>query len=81
MPPATSGAALAGRAKALALEAGFDLAGFARADSPPALAFFGEWVARGHAGEMAYLTSQVRPTRPAGAAGSRATRGATTTTT
>ena len=54
-----TGAALAARAKALALEAGFDLAGIARADAPPELAFFAEWVARGHAGEMAYLTSQV----------------------
>jgi epoxyqueuosine reductase len=50
---------LAARAKALALESGFDLAGIARADAPRELAFFAEWVARGHAGEMAYLTSQV----------------------
>jgi epoxyqueuosine reductase len=50
---------LAARAKALALEAGFDLAGIARADAPRELAFFAEWVARGHAGELAYLTSQV----------------------
>jgi len=56
-------AALALRAKALAREAGFDLAGVARADAPPELAFFGEWVARGHAGEMAYLTSQVAKRR------------------
>ena len=54
-----SGRALAARAKALALEAGFDLSGIARADAPPELAFFAEWVARGHGGEMAYLTSQV----------------------
>ena len=54
-----SGAALAARAKALALEAGFDLVGLARADAPPDLSFFTEWVARGHAGEMAYLSSQV----------------------
>jgi epoxyqueuosine reductase len=54
-----SGAALAARSKALALEAGFDLAGVARADAPPELAFFAEWVGRGHAGEMAYLTRQV----------------------
>ncbi len=52
-------AALAARAKALALEAGFDLAGLARADAPPELSFFAEWVARGFAGEMAYLSSQV----------------------
>jgi epoxyqueuosine reductase len=54
-----SGGALAARSKALALEAGFDLFGIARADAPPELAFFAEWVSRGHAGEMAYLTSQV----------------------
>ena len=53
------GRALAARAKALALEAGFDLAGVADAAAPRELAFFAEWVARGHAGEMAYLTSQV----------------------
>ena len=56
---ATSGAALAARARQLALDTGFDLAGFARADAPPALAFFAAWVERGHAGEMGYLTSQV----------------------
>jgi epoxyqueuosine reductase len=54
-----TGAALAARAKALAREEGFDLVGVARADAPPDLAFFAEWVARGHAGEMKYLTSQV----------------------
>ncbi len=53
------GPALAARTKALALECGFDLAGIASADAPRELAFFAEWVARGHAGEMAYLTSQV----------------------
>ena len=47
------------RARQLALDAGFDLAGIARADSPPDLAFLAEWIARGHAGEMAYLTEQV----------------------
>jgi epoxyqueuosine reductase len=51
--------ALAARAKTLARETGFDLVGLARADSPPELAFFADWVARGRAGEMAYLTSQV----------------------
>ena len=54
-----SGKDLAARSKTLALEAGFDLVGIARADAPPDLAFFAEWVSRGHAGEMAYLTSQV----------------------
>ena len=50
---------LAARAKALALEAGFDVAGVARADAAPDLSFFSEWVGRGRGGEMAYLTSQV----------------------
>jgi epoxyqueuosine reductase len=54
-----TGAALAARAKGLARDAGFDLAGVARADAPPDLAFFAEWVARGFAGEMAYLSTQV----------------------
>ena len=51
--------ALAARAKELAFEAGFDIAGVADAAAPRELAFFAEWVARGHAGEMAYLTTQV----------------------
>jgi epoxyqueuosine reductase len=51
--------ARAARAKALAREAGFDLAGVAAAEAPRALAFFPEWIARGHAAEMAYLTGQV----------------------
>jgi epoxyqueuosine reductase len=51
--------ALAERIKALAREVGFDLAGIASADPPPELAFFPEWIRRGHAGEMAYLTDQV----------------------
>jgi epoxyqueuosine reductase len=50
--------ARAARARALALEAGFDLAGVASADPPPELAHFAEWIARGRAGEMAYLTGQ-----------------------
>jgi epoxyqueuosine reductase len=50
--------ALAGRAKALAVEAGFDMAGVAAAEAPPELGFFAEWIARGYAGEMSYLTSQ-----------------------
>jgi epoxyqueuosine reductase len=54
-----TGADLAARVKAIARDEGFDLVGLARADAPPDLAFFGEWVARGHAGEMDYLTSQV----------------------
>lgn len=47
------------RAKALALDAGFDVAGVARADAPHELSFFSEWVARGYAGEMTYLSRQV----------------------
>jgi epoxyqueuosine reductase len=50
--------ALAERAKALALGAGFDLAGVAAADAPRELGFFAEWIARGYAGEMSYLTAQ-----------------------
>ena len=52
-------AALAARARALALETGFDIAGIAPADPPAELAFFARWVDRGHAGEMGYLTEQV----------------------
>jgi epoxyqueuosine reductase len=52
-------AALAARAKTLAQEAGFDLAGVARADEAPDLGAFARWIARGYAGEMDYLTSQV----------------------
>jgi len=44
--------------KQAALSVGFDLAGVAAADAPPELSFFAEWVRRGHAGEMAYLTRQ-----------------------
>jgi epoxyqueuosine reductase len=47
------------RVKAVAREAGFDLVGIAPAAAPPELAFLAEWVARGHAGEMAYMTGQV----------------------
>jgi len=54
-----TGTDLAARARKLAREAGFDLVGIASADAPPELAFFAEWVGRGHAGEMGYLTRQV----------------------
>jgi epoxyqueuosine reductase len=47
------------RAKALATEVGFDLAGIASPEAPRELSFFADWVGRGYAGEMAYLTSQV----------------------
>ena len=46
------------RVKERAREAGFDLVGIARAEAPPQLAFFAEWIAQGYAGEMAYLTAQ-----------------------
>ena len=52
-------ATLAARARSLALEAGFDIAGVARADTPPELAHFAEWIGRGYAGEMEYLTGHV----------------------
>lgn len=47
------------RVKTAAIETGFDLVGVARPEAPAELAFFASWVARGHAGEMAYLSSQV----------------------
>jgi epoxyqueuosine reductase len=43
------------RVKARARELGFDLCGVAPADDLPELAFFQTWLARGYAGEMAYL--------------------------
>ena len=42
--------------KAKALELGFDLCGIAPAEQFPELAFFREWLDRGYAGEMAYLS-------------------------
>jgi epoxyqueuosine reductase len=54
-----SGPGLAERVREVAREAGFDLVGIAGATAPPELAFYAEWVKRGNAGEMAYLTSQV----------------------
>jgi epoxyqueuosine reductase len=47
------------RLRDLALEVGFDLVGVARADAPSHLDAFARWVARGHAADMGYLTSQV----------------------
>ena len=41
-----------------ATEAGFDLAGIAPAAGLPELDFFPEWLAQGHAGEMAYLEAR-----------------------
>ena len=54
-----SGADLAGRVREVAREVGFDVVGIAGPSAPPELAFFAEWVGRGHAGEMGYLTRQV----------------------
>jgi epoxyqueuosine reductase len=42
--------------KAKALELGFDLCGVAPADSFPELSFLREWLDRGYAGEMAYMS-------------------------
>jgi epoxyqueuosine reductase len=41
--------------KARAAELGFDLCGIAPASDLPELTFYDEWLARGYAGEMAYL--------------------------
>jgi epoxyqueuosine reductase len=46
------------RARRLAREAGFDLVGIASAAPPARLALLSDWVRRGHAGEMSYLTQQ-----------------------
>jgi epoxyqueuosine reductase len=45
--------------KARALELGFDLCGIAPAAAHPELGFFGEWIARGYAADMAYLARSV----------------------
>jgi epoxyqueuosine reductase len=45
--------------KTLALETGFDLVGITSVDPPREATFLKEWVARGFAGDMRYLTSQV----------------------
>ncbi len=47
---------LAADIKARARELGFDLCGIAPAADHPELHFFREWIDRGYAGEMAYLT-------------------------
>jgi epoxyqueuosine reductase len=52
-------APLAERVKTIAREAGFDLVGIAPAEAPRELSHFPGWIARGHAGEMGYLTGQV----------------------
>ena len=48
------------RVKARARELGFDLCGVAPAADLPELAFFATWLARGYAGEMAYLNRSAR---------------------
>jgi epoxyqueuosine reductase len=44
--------------KLAAKEAGFDLCGIAPVGANPELAYFPEWVAAGHAGEMRYLAAR-----------------------
>ena len=44
------------RIKARARELGFDLCGIAPADNFPELAYLAEWLARGYAGDMAYMS-------------------------
>src|SRR4051812_15082524 len=46
----------AGAVKAKARQLGFDLCGIAPADSFPELTFLDEWLARGYAGEMAWMS-------------------------
>jgi len=63
-PPAEGGGERRAReAHRLAIEAGFDLAGVAAAGAASRLDFFPEWVSRGYAGEMRYLTDQVERRR------------------
>jgi len=46
----------AAQIKAKSIELGFDLCGIAPADSFPELEFLDEWLARGYAGDMSYLS-------------------------
>jgi epoxyqueuosine reductase len=46
----------AAQIKAKAIEVGFDLCGIAPADNFPELEFLNEWLARGYAGDMSYLS-------------------------
>lgn len=50
---------LAERVKGVAVALGFDLAGVAPAEPAPRAGFLREWLARGHAGEMAWLARRV----------------------
>ena len=47
-----------GRAKELARECGFELAGIARAEPAPEADYYQRWVENGFAGEMTYLTDR-----------------------
>src|SRR5437868_15347178 len=51
---------ISAQVKQLAAECGFDAAGIAgvRAEDLPELAYFEEWIERGHAGEMEYLKNR-----------------------
>ena len=49
---------IAAIAKQAALNAGFDVCGIAPAADSPELAYFEDWTAAGHAGEMKYLESR-----------------------
>jgi epoxyqueuosine reductase len=55
----TRGTPLADRVRGLGLALGFDRVGFASARPGPHNAFLREWLARGHAGEMAWLARRV----------------------
>ncbi len=57
--PALPPVELADRVKALGLGLGFDLVGVARAEATAETEFLREWLARGYAGEMAYLARRV----------------------
>ena len=63
-PPLTAAAV---KARALAL--GFDLCGIAPVDDFPELRYFHEWLARGYAGEMAYLSRSACRASPRRGAG------------
>ena len=58
-PTPPDAAELSERAKALALALGFDLAGIAPAEPAPQAERLPEWLARGYAGEMAWLGRRV----------------------
>ena len=49
--------------KKLAYEAGFDIVGIATVELPAHLDLFPAWIARGYAGEMDYLTTQLERRR------------------